>query len=47
MEDFRTGGTPWFIVIDPNGEIIFSDFRLDPDKLIEAFDQPGEVELTR
>lgn len=48
MEDYRTGGTPWFIVIDPKGEIIFSDFRLDGEKLIEAFGQNDEsVELIR
>ena len=47
MEDYRTGGTPWFIVIDPKGEIVFSDFRLDPDKLIEAFETEETVELAR
>lgn len=48
MEDYRTGGTPWFIVIDPKGEIIFSDFRLDGETLIKAFEQNDEsVELIR
>ena len=48
MEDYRTGGTPWLIVIDPKGEIIFSDFRLDGEKLIQAFQNKGEsVELIR
>lgn len=47
MEDYRTGGTPWFILIDPAGEIVFSDFRLDPDKLIEAFKTKEAVHLTR
>ena len=35
MSDYQTHGTPWFIVIDPNGNVIFSDFRLDGDSLIE------------
>ena len=29
MQDYRTNGTPWFIVINPNGEIVFSDFHID------------------
>jgi len=39
MQDYRTRGTPYFIVINPNNEIVFSDFSLDADKLIEAFSQ--------
>lgn len=37
MEDYRTRGTPFFIVINPNNEIAFGDFSLDADKLISAF----------
>ena len=39
MEDYRTRGTPWFIIIDPSGEIVFSDFHLDADRLIARLDQ--------
>ena len=34
MQDYGTGGTPWFIVINPAGEVVFSDFQLDADRLI-------------
>lgn len=34
MTDYQTRGTPYFIVLDAKNEIIFSDFRLDPDKVI-------------
>ena len=34
MQDYRTGGTPWFIVISPAGEVVFSDFQLDAERLI-------------
>jgi hypothetical protein len=34
MQDFGTGGTPWFIVINPAGEVVFSDFQIDADRLI-------------
>ena len=37
MQDYRTRGTPFFIVIDPNNQVIFADFSLSADKLIEAF----------
>ena len=47
MEDYRTGGTPWFIIIAPNGEVIFNDFRLDADRWIEAFANPESVTLER
>lgn len=34
MQDYGTGGTPWFIVINPAGEVVFSDFQIDADRLI-------------
>ena len=37
MMDYRTRGTPYFIILNPKGELVFSDFNLDPDKLIAAF----------
>lgn len=35
MFDYRTGGTPWFILIDENNQVIFNDFRLNTEKAIE------------
>lgn len=37
MTDFETRGTPWFIVLDPLGEVLHSDFNLDGERLIQAF----------
>ena len=37
MQDYRTRGTPFFIVIDPAGDLVFADFSLDAEKLIAAF----------
>lgn len=34
MEDYRTGGTPWFIVIDPGGLVIVNGFRIDADQVL-------------
>lgn len=38
MQDYRTRGTPFFLVIDPQGFLVFADFSLDVDKLIKAFE---------
>ncbi len=36
MEDYRSGGTPWFTVIDPEGNVVYADFRLDPTRFLAA-----------
>ena len=35
MYHYRTGGTPWFILIDQEDRVIFNDYHLDVDKAIE------------
>ena len=37
MQDYRTRGTPFFVVLNPENEIIFGDFNINADKVIEAF----------
>lgn len=34
MIRYRTGGTPWLILIDPDGSVVFNDFHADRQKLI-------------
>jgi thiol-disulfide isomerase/thioredoxin len=34
MTDYRTGGTPWFIFIDQENNVVFSDFHLNVDAAI-------------
>ena len=34
MVSYQTGGTPWIIIINPKGEVVFNDFRVDSEKLI-------------
>lgn len=36
MHDYRTGGTPWFIVINPTGEVIYGGFSLDAEAFIAS-----------
>ncbi len=35
MQDYRTGGTPWFIFIDQKGRVVFNDFHMNTEKAIE------------
>lgn len=35
MYNYRTGGTPWFIFIDKEDNVIFNDFHLDTEKAID------------
>lgn len=34
MVDYRTGGTPWHILIEPKGRVIFNGFNMDADAAI-------------
>lgn len=35
MYNYKTGGTPWFILIDQNNNVVFNDFHLNTEKAIE------------
>ena len=35
MIDYRTGGTPWMILITPSRHVVFNDFSINADKAIE------------
>ena len=35
MYHYRTGGTPWFILIDQNNKVVFNDYHLNTEKTIE------------
>ena len=35
MRRYRTGGTPWVVIIDPSGRVVYNDYHLDVGKLIE------------
>lgn len=39
MQDYRTGGTPWFIFIDENDTVIFADFHINVDGTIKYFNE--------
>lgn len=35
MRNYRTGGTPWLVLIDPAGRVVFDGFHVDSAKLID------------
>ena len=35
MRDYRTGGTPWFIIIEPDGTVVFNDYHLSAERFID------------
>ncbi len=39
MRKYRSGGTPWVVVIDKNGKVQFNDFHLEPSNAIELIDK--------
>ena len=32
MKDYRSGGTPWTVIIDPAGKIVFNAFHIKVDR---------------
>ncbi len=39
MAGYRTGGTPWTIIIDKQGVVRYNDFHVDPSYAIKMIDQ--------
>ena len=35
MKKYRSGGTPWTVIIDPYGKVVFNDFHLDANLAAE------------
>lgn len=39
MEDYHTGGTPWFILIDQENNLMFADFHLNVEGAIQYLNE--------
>lgn len=37
MKAYRSGGTPWFVVIGPDGRVLYDGFQLDADRIAAHF----------
>ena len=35
MLNYRSGGTPWIVVVDPTGYVVYNDFHISAPRLIE------------
>jgi len=35
MKNYRTGGTPWMVLIAPDGRVVFNDFHVNQKPLID------------
>lgn len=36
MVAYRSGGTPWFVAIAPDGRVVYDGFRLDAEAFVQA-----------
>lgn len=41
MENYRTGGTPWFVAIDPDGVVLQDGFEIDIFRFIGSVVETG------
>jgi hypothetical protein len=41
MENHSTGGTPWFVAIDPDGVVLQDGFAIDVDRFVRAVAENG------
>jgi len=39
MRRYRSGGTPWTVIIDPYGKVVYNHFHLDPPKAVALIEQ--------
>ncbi|MHC4873676.1 MAG: TlpA family protein disulfide reductase [Planctomycetota bacterium] len=42
MQSYRTGGTPWTIIIDKSGNVRYNDFHISVDKAAELIERLRE-----
>lgn len=45
MKNYQTGGTPWFIFIDQNNEVVFAGFHINADAAIKSLLNMGDDQI--
>ncbi len=35
MHNYRSGGTPWTVIIDPSGKVVFNHFHIDAEPAVD------------
>ena len=39
MKNYRSGGTPWTVLIDPNGTVVYNHFHIEPSRATAMINQ--------
>ncbi len=39
MRNYRTGGTPWTVIINENGKVIYNHFHIEADQAVTLIEQ--------
>jgi len=39
MKNYRSGGTPWTVLIDPKGKVVYNHFHIEPPQAIAIINQ--------
>ena len=39
MRNYRSGGTPWTVLIDPKGKVVFNHFHIQPTQATALIEQ--------
>ena len=39
MRKYRSGGTPWTVLIDPNGTVVYNHFHIEPPQATAIINQ--------
>jgi len=43
MGAYRTGGTPWIVIVDKNGKVVFNDFHISARRAIEMIERQLKI----
>ena len=38
MRNYRSGGTPWTVIIDPSGRVVYNNFHLDVKPAVQLIE---------
>jgi hypothetical protein len=39
MKQYRSGGTPWTVIIDPEGDVVYNHFHIEPPQAVALIER--------
>ncbi|NNL42858.1 MAG: TlpA family protein disulfide reductase [Desulfobacterales bacterium] len=39
MSNYRSGGTPWTVIIDPSGKVVYNDFHIKVEQAVSLIER--------